>query len=96
MEKVKKEAFITVYLIGKFSIFRSSNYIYFSVILPIKLVDDKISGMSLWGWAVAVSGIVIALICPFLALVRQKVIFQNILKMTTVMVVILCFSLLCR
>ena len=36
----------------------------FSSYFTNKIADDKISGMSLWGWAIAVSGIVIALICP--------------------------------
>ena len=67
----------------------------FSSYFTNKIADDKISGMSLWGWAIAVSGIVIALICPFLGYIADKKsnFSKNILKMTTVMVVILCFSL---
>ena len=67
----------------------------FSSYFTNKIADDKISGMSLWGWAIAVSGIIIALICPFLGYIADKKnnFSKNILKMSTVMVVILCFSL---
>jgi len=67
----------------------------FSSYFTNTIADDKISGMSLWGWAIATSGIVIALLCPFLGYIADKRsnFSKTILRVSTVVVVILCFSL---
>ena len=44
----------------------------FSSYFANTIASNKIIGTSLWGWAIAFSGIVIALLCPYLGYLADK------------------------
>ena len=67
----------------------------FSSYFANTIASNKIIGTSLWGWAIAFSGIVIALMCPYLGYLadKNKGVSRKVLFSSTIIVILLSFSL---
>ncbi|MBF96082.1 MAG: hypothetical protein CMJ13_02505 [Pelagibacterales bacterium] len=67
----------------------------FSSYFTNTIAQNKIIGTSLWGWSIALSGIVIALLCPYLGYMadKNKSLSRKFLILSTLTVVICSFSL---
>ncbi len=67
----------------------------FSSYFTNTLASNKITGTSLWGWTIALSGIIIAVLCPYLGYVadNKKSFSKKILIASTIIVVLFSFSL---
>ncbi len=67
----------------------------FSSYFTSTIANNKISGTSLWGWTIALSGFLIAIISPYLGYLadRKKSFSKNFLVFSTLVVVILSTSL---
>ena len=67
----------------------------FSSYFTNTIAENKIIGTSLWGWAISLSGLLIALICPYLGYIAdlRKGFSKNVLITSTLLVVIFCFLL---
>ena len=67
----------------------------FSSYFTSTIANNKISGTSLWGWTIALSGFFIAIFSPYLGYLadRKKSFSKNFLVFSTLVVVILSTSL---
>ncbi|MDC3024094.1 MFS transporter [Alphaproteobacteria bacterium] len=67
----------------------------FSSYFTNTIADNKISGTSLWGWTIAISGFLIAILSPYLGHLAdvRKSFSKRFLLFSTVVVVVLSFSL---
>ena len=67
----------------------------FSSYFTNTIASNKIIGTSLWGWTIALAGLLIALLCPYLGYVadNKKSFSKKILIASTMIVVLFSFSL---
>ena len=67
----------------------------FSSYFTNTIANDKITGTSLWGWTIALSGFLIAVLSPYLGYLadNKKSFSKNFLSASTLFVVILTFLL---
>ena len=67
----------------------------FSSYFTSTLADNKIVGTSLWGWTIALSGLFIAFLSPYLGYLgdNKKSFSKRFLIISTIIVVMSCFAL---